>query len=245
MNLTPHNPLEGAPSELSINLHDGSEEKVAVIIVHKDRPEYLNILLQSITVMSNNNNYEIVIADNSTQKESLEFLDEIEKEPGIKVVRNNKNLFWSAAANKAVQQVDKHVKYFIFMHCDVVITHPGWMDLLINVSESQKSGFVGVDSGNYSMQGQKIDFVQEWCLLISRACFESIGPWPEVLPMIGHAFIMTMRAQNKQWKPQIMKNNIAHHYKIFAMDPNEYERQVENSLSCIFSLIQQAQSRSI
>ena len=243
--LTPHSPLDGPPAELSINLHDGSDEQIAVIIVHKDRPEYLNILLQSITVMSNNNNYEVIIADNSTQKESFEFLDDIKDEPGIKIVRNNKNIFWSAAANKAVQQASKNAKYFIFLHCDVVILHPGWMDSLISVSESQKSGMVGIETGSYFMQGQKVEFVQEWCMLITRECFEDVGPWPETLPQIGHAFIMTMAAQQRQWKPQVMKNNIAHHYKIFALDVNQYEQMVEKCLSELSTMIQQIQSRPV
>ena len=71
----PHNPLEGERPELSINLHDGSEEQVSVIVVHRDRPEYLNICLQSIAVTSFNNNYEIIVVDNASGKDSQEYLD--------------------------------------------------------------------------------------------------------------------------------------------------------------------------
>ena len=41
--ITPHNPLEGERPELTLDLNDGSEEHIAIVIVHKDRPEYLNI----------------------------------------------------------------------------------------------------------------------------------------------------------------------------------------------------------
>jgi GT2 family glycosyltransferase len=243
--ITAHNPLEGERPELSINLHDGSEERIAVIIVHKDRPEYLNICLQSIAVCSSNNNYEIVVVDNGSGKESQDFLDDIEGEPGIKIVRNDKNLFWSAAANKGVEAANKDAKYFVFLHPDVVVTHPGWLDLLINVAESQNSGLVGVETQAYHMQGQKVEFIQEWCLLLTREAFEEIGPWPEKLPQIGHAFILTLKAQNRGLKPQIMKNPVAHHYKVFALDINEYERLTEQAMVTIPELVRDAQSRPV
>ena len=45
----PYSALEGERPEISINmLQDGSDEQVSIIVVHRDRPEYLNICLQSI-----------------------------------------------------------------------------------------------------------------------------------------------------------------------------------------------------
>src|SRR5688572_28565532 len=178
--ITAHNPLEGSRPELTINLHDGSEEQVSIIIVHKDRPEYLNICLQSIAVTSFNNNYEIIVVDNGSGKESQDFLDDIKDE--VKVIRNEKNLYWGPAASKGVAAADKNSKYFIFLHCDVVVLNPAWIDLLVNVSESQGAGMVGVELQSYYMQNQKVDFIQEWCLLMTRDCWKDIGPFPETLP---------------------------------------------------------------
>jgi GT2 family glycosyltransferase len=241
--ITPHNPLEGEKPELNINLHDGSEEQVSIIIVHKDRPEYLNICLQSIAVTSYNNNYEIVVVDNASGKDSQEFLDEISSE--VKVVRNEKNVYWSAACNKGVDAADKNSKYFILMHCDIVIINPAWIDLLINVAEAQSTGMVGVELQSYFMQQQKVDFVQEYCLLISRECWENVGPWPEELPQIGSSFIFTIRAQQGGFKPQVMKNPICHHYKIFSLDINEYEKLTEQAMASIPKLLRNLQSQPV
>ena len=93
----PHNPLEGDRPELSINLHDGSEEQVSIVVVHKDRPEYLNICLQSIAVTSFNNNYEIIVVDNNSGADSQEYLSEIEGE--VKVIRNKENMLSRVAAS--------------------------------------------------------------------------------------------------------------------------------------------------
>lgn len=238
-----HNPLEGDRPELTVKLHENTSEHVSIIVVHKDRPEYLNICLQSIAVTSYNNNYEIIVVDNGSGKESQEFLDDIEGE--VKVVRCEKNLYWSAAANKGVKAADKNSKYLIFLHCDVVILNPSWIDLLINVSEAQQSGFVGIDTQTYMMGNQAISFLQEYVLLMTRECWDDVGPWPEQLPQIGPAFIMTLRAQTKGYKPQIMKNQIVHHYKMFSLDISEFERMTEQAMVTLPKLMSDVQSRPV
>jgi GT2 family glycosyltransferase len=238
--IMPHNPLEGEKPELTINLHDGSEEQVSIIVVHKDRPEYLNICLQSIAVASFNNNYEIIVVDNGSGQDSQEFLSEIEKE--VKVIRNEKNLYWSAACNRGVEAANKNSKYFIFLHCDVVVLNPAWLDLLINVSEAQNTGFVGVQMQSYLMQDQKVDFIEEYCLLMTRDCWKDVGPFPEELPQVGMSFMMTLKAQQMGYKPQVMRNPIVHHYRIFALDINEYEKLTEQAMVTIPKLLRGIQS---
>lgn len=241
-NLT-HNPLEGDRPELTVKLHENSEDRVSIIIVHKDRPEYLNICIQSISVTSFNNNYEIIVVDNGSGKETQDFLDEIDGQ--VKVVKNSTNLYWSEACNKGVQAADKNSKYYIFLHCDVVILNPAWIDLLINVSESQHSGFVGVDTQTYMMGNQKVDFLQEYVLLMTKECWDDIGPWPVQLPQIGPSFIMTLKAQNNGHKPQIMKNQIVHHYKIFSLDISEFEQLTESAMATLPKLMSDVQSKAL
>lgn len=242
--ITPHNPLEGDRPELSINLHDGSEEQISIIVVHKDRPEYLNICLQSIACNSNNNNYEIIVVDNASGKPTQDLLDDIERD-GVKVRRLQKNVFWSEACNQGVSIANKNSKYFVFMHCDTVVLSPGWLDVLIHVSEAKKAGLVGISTSSYSLSSQKVEFIEEWLMLMTKQCFNAIGPWPEQLPAIGHSFVMTLRAQFKGWNPQVMKNNIAHHYRIMSLDVNDYERLTEQATITLPKMIQDAQSRPV
>ncbi|NBX04253.1 MAG: hypothetical protein EBR02_09410, partial [Alphaproteobacteria bacterium] len=46
---------------------------------------------------------------------------------------------------------------------------------------------------NLAIQKQQVNFVQEYCMLVSRRCWDDIGPWPEELPLVGMSFIMTLR----------------------------------------------------
>lgn len=240
----PHNPLEGEKPVLNIDLHTGTDEQIAIVIVHKDRPEYLNICLQSIAVASFNSNYEVIVVDNaSTSQDSIDYLESIEKE--VKVIRNDKNVYWSGAANKGAAAADKNSKYIVFMHCDVVILNPSWLDLLINVCESHKAGLVGVEMQSYFMQQKKVDFIREWLCMYTRECWESCGPFPEKLPMIGPSFITTLKAQTAGYKPQVMKNQIAHHYKIFSLDINDFERLTESAMVTIPQLLRDVQSEPV
>jgi GT2 family glycosyltransferase len=240
----PYNPLEGERPELTIPLHDGTEEQISIVVVHNDKPEHLNICLQSIAVTSSNNNYELIVVDNNSGKESQDFLAAIE-EDGVKVIHNDKNLFWSAAANKGAAAVSKNSKYIMFMHHDVVVLNPAWIDLMINVSESQQAGMVGLELGQYFMQNQKVDFVQEWCILFSKKAWAEIGPFPETLPQIGHSFIMTMKAQIKGHKPQVMRNPVCHHYHTFSLDINEFERFTERAMQEIPRLMRELQTMPV
>ena len=61
-----NNPVESAKSELTVSLKNYSDEQISIIIVHKDRPEYLNLCLQSIAVTSVNSNVEIIVVDNNS-----------------------------------------------------------------------------------------------------------------------------------------------------------------------------------
>jgi glycosyltransferase involved in cell wall biosynthesis len=242
----PYTPLDGERPELSITLHDGTEEQVSIVVIHKDRPEYLNICLQSIAVTSLNNNYEIIVVDNSegddrhSLEETTSYLDSL-KQDGIKVIQNKKNAFWAPAVNQGVAKADKQSKYYLFLHCDTVIINPAWIDLLINVSEAQNSGMVGVDLQSYFMNNQKIDFIQEHCLLMSKECWDDIGPFPEAVPQIGPSFVMTIKAQTAGWKPQVIRTPVCHHYRIFALDISEFERLSERAMVELPKLIRDAQ----
>jgi glycosyltransferase involved in cell wall biosynthesis len=243
MNKT-HNPLEGGKKpELSIPLHDVVEDQISIIVVHKDKPEFLNICLQSIAVTSFNNNYEIVVVDNGSGEDSQAFLDDIKDE--VKLVRLQKNEYWSSAANKGVKAADKNSKYFIFMHCDVAILNPAWLDLLVNVANNNKSGMVGVDFASYEMGGQKVEFLQEYLCLITRDCWDDCGPWNETLPQVGMSFYMTLKTQSKGYNPQVMKNPICHHYQIFSLDINEYEKLTEDAVAVLPKLLTEIQARPI
>ena len=97
----------------------------------------------------------------------------------------------------------------------------------------------------YFMANQKVSFIEEWCMLITRECWEDVGPFSPELPQVGHSFIMTLKAQTKGYAPQIMNNPICHHYRIFALDINEYEKIIEKAMVDIPKLLSYVQTTSL
>jgi hypothetical protein len=108
--ITPHssqmsyNPLEGDRPELSVKLHENTDEHVSIIIVHKDRPEYLNICLQSIAVTSFNNNYEIIVVDK--ERRETRGRERIKNKGFCKIKRKNQAAKFSnnKAKKKSIRQ---------------------------------------------------------------------------------------------------------------------------------------------
>jgi hypothetical protein len=54
-----------------------------------------------------------------------------------------------------------------------------------------------------------------------------------------------VEAQNKGLRPQVMKNIIAHHYRVFALDINEYERLIEQAMVMIPQVVREKQGSPI
>lgn len=230
--------------ELSINLHDESDnEQVSIIIVHNNKPKYLSLLLQSVDIFSFNNNYEIIVVDNGSDQESQDFLNVIEGD--VKVIRNKENLYWTTAVKQGVAAADKDSKYFVFLHHDVVVLHPDWLKLLLTVSKTQNSGMVGTELQEYFMRAdQPVKFIREWCFLMSKKCYEEIDPFPDTLKQVGTTFITTMRAQKKGFNPQIIKNSICHHFGVFSLNINEWERLTESARFEIPKLMKKIQEEN-
>lgn len=245
MPISPHNVLEGDRPELTINLNDGTDERISIIVVHRDRPELLNMCLQSIAITSVNNNIEIIVVDNaSTTKDALDYLDVLEKEPDIKVVRNETNRWWAAACNQGARAADRKSKFLIFMHQDCVVVNPAWIDVMVSISEAQGSGMVSLEQGVFQYDRQKIPYLKEWCLMMSRDCWRDCGPFAEELRQVGSSFVTTMAAQRMGYKPTIVgKLPLVHHYNAFSMDFSEFERMGEQSAALIPKMIREIQQK--
>lgn len=230
----------------NISIKNDLDEKVSIIIVHNDKPGHLNICLQSISVNSLNSNYEVVIVDNGSKTEmAKEFLDGIND---CKVIRNQKNLGWTKAANQGVAAADPKSKYLIFLHHDVVILHPAWIDWLINVSESQVSGLIGMALDFYELKDAnnkkiKLEFVEDWCMLVTRDCWNDCGPFNEQLEQTGAPFLFTLAAQIKNYNPQVVKNQLVWHFEVNSMDINDMEQESERSMAIMPKLMKEQKLR--
>lgn len=101
--------------------------KVAVVIVHWNRRELLERFLPAL-MKTTYPNVEIVVADNSSDDDSLAFLSE--NYPAIKVVLNDKNYGYAGGYNQSLQHVD--ADYYVLLNNDIEVP-PGWLEPIIDV----------------------------------------------------------------------------------------------------------------
>jgi hypothetical protein len=57
--------------------------------------------------------------------------------------------------------------------------------------------------------------------------------------------LVHQETQNKGHKPQIMKNQIVHHYRIFSLDISDYERMTEQAMTTLPKLMTEVQTRAL
>lgn len=106
------------------------KSKAAVVILNWNGKKFLEQFLPS--VMKHNSDYaEIIVADNASSDDSVEFLKK--NYPQIRVIRNHTNEGFAGGYNTALAQVD--ADYFILLNSDIEVT-PGWIDPVIELMES-------------------------------------------------------------------------------------------------------------
>jgi GT2 family glycosyltransferase len=102
---------------------------VSVVILNWNGKSLLEQFLPA--VVTHSPDAEIIIADNASTDDSIEFIRK--NFPGIKIIRNNKNYGFAEGYNVALQIVKS--KYYILLNSDVEVTS-GWIDPLIDLLES-------------------------------------------------------------------------------------------------------------
>ena len=101
---------------------------VSVVILNWNGKSLLERFLPS--VVTHSGTAEIIVADNASTDNSLEFLQK--NYPNIRIIQNDQNYGFAEGYNKALQWVEG--KYFILLNSDVEVTN-GWIGPLIDMME--------------------------------------------------------------------------------------------------------------
>lgn len=104
--------------------------KVSVVILNWNGKPYLEKFLPSV-LSSGYPNLEIVVADNASTDDSVEFVKS--HFPEILVLSNKENLGFAGGYNAVLSQIN--ADYFVLLNSDVEVT-PGWIEPVIELMES-------------------------------------------------------------------------------------------------------------
>ncbi len=106
--------------------------KVAVVILNWNGRKFLEKFLPS--VIKHNPDYaELIVADNASADDSVEFLKRYY--PQIRIIQNPENYGFAKGYNEALSQVD--AEYYVLLNSDIEVTE-NWIDPVIKLMDSDK-----------------------------------------------------------------------------------------------------------
>jgi len=115
---------------------------ITLIIPTKNKVGLLRKCINSILTKTTYSNYEILIVDNnSDEKETLNYLRDIQANTKVKCIRDESPFNFSALCNKAVS-VSKN-NFIGLLNNDVEIITPGWLETMLAIASQPGVGAVG------------------------------------------------------------------------------------------------------
>ena len=107
--------------------------RIAVVILNWNGKRYLEKFLPALLANSNNE-AEIIVADNASTDDSVDFLQN--HFPSVQIIRNNHNYGFAKGYNIALSQVT--AEYYILLNSDIEVT-PNWIGPVIDLMDSDLS----------------------------------------------------------------------------------------------------------
>jgi GT2 family glycosyltransferase len=106
--------------------------KVSVVIINYNGRQYLEKFLPSV-LASTYSNMELIIADNASTDDSLDFLRSVY--PSVRIISLKRNYGYAGGYNEALKEVQSD--YYVLLNSDVEVT-TGWLEPVIELMEQNK-----------------------------------------------------------------------------------------------------------
>ncbi|HXB46048.1 MAG TPA: glycosyltransferase family 2 protein, partial [Puia sp.] len=107
--------------------------KVAIVILNWNGRNFLQQFLPSV-LESTYANKEVIVADNSSTDDSVQFLRQ--QFPQVRIISLKENYGFAKGYNEALKLVEGD--YYVMLNSDVEVT-PGWIEPVIELLESEKT----------------------------------------------------------------------------------------------------------
>jgi riboflavin kinase/FMN adenylyltransferase len=108
--------------------------KATIAILNFNGAEMLESYLPMIEYSSSRNDIEIVLIDNNSTDDSVEYIEEWH--PEIKVISLSKNYGFADGYNRGLREIDS--EYVVFLNSDVLVTE-NWLDPILDLLDSDNT----------------------------------------------------------------------------------------------------------
>lgn len=123
-------------------------KKVSVIVLSYNNIGYTKGCIESILRETAYPNYEIIVVDNNSQDESVNWLRELDDKhiPNVRVVLNSENRGFAGANNQGIELATGD--YIVLLNNDTIVSR-GWMiGMLKHLEKSDKLGMIGLTTNS-------------------------------------------------------------------------------------------------
>ena len=100
--------------------------KIAIVILNWNGREFLDRFLPDVVRYSSSHNVKIIVADNGSSDDSVEFIRN--KFKNVEIIELDKNYGFAGGYNKAFEQINS--EYYILLNSDVEVSG-NWIEPII------------------------------------------------------------------------------------------------------------------
>lgn len=130
------------PSTYRIRYEIEGNPLISIVIPNKDHADDLRTCLDSIRRDSTWSNWEVIVVENnSTERTTFDYYEEIGKDPRIRVVRWEREFNFSAITNFGAKQANGD--YLVLLNNDIEAITADWMEQMLMFAQRQDVGAVG------------------------------------------------------------------------------------------------------
>lgn len=220
------------------------KKMTSIVILSFNTFELTKLCIESIRRHTEKDTYEIIVVDNASKDNSVEWL---ERQPDIRLIRNDWNAGFSAGCNQGMEIAEG--SEILLLNSDTVVT-PNWLDNLCRALYSKPEvGAVGCMT-NYSINGQMMEgpykdidglekFTREFnksdpekwvrkllligfCFLFKREVYEKIGPLDEIFtPGNFEDDDYSLRIWQAGYEMLLCKDTYIHHFGTASFVPGK------------------------
>ena len=109
-------------------------KEVSIVILNWNGRQHLEHFLPALVLHTTHPGTEIVVADNGSEDDSLEFIEK--KYPTIRIIELELNHGFSGGYNRAMEQVD--ARYILLLNSDIEVTE-GWLEPMLELMERDET----------------------------------------------------------------------------------------------------------